>query len=403
MTRWTYLATGEVQSITTADGSADATTLTFIYDTARRLTDISDGLGNEIHFKLDTEGNVEEEVTCAPSASPCDSASPAMTKLLTQTFDAYNRLDTSKSGSDPLNPLESVDPLFDPDGTLESSTDGETTVTDYSYDALKRLLTSTQDLGGTDPTTQNALTQYDYDVADRLTSVIDPTNGNTTYQYDDLGNLFSTTSPDTGTTTYLYDAAGNVTSKTTASGTGEAITLTYTYDALNRLTGVTTSDPLEDITYTYDNCTNGVGRLCAVSNGNANTTYQYDPFGNVTAHQGVSYTYDLANRVKTATYLSGAMLTYHYDAAGQVSGVVLTVNGQSQPLAFSIGYAPFGGIETLTYGNGQGLTQVWDSAYRLTSQQTTNNGIVAFSYPLYDANGNLTQRDDSSSGASVLQ
>ncbi len=61
-------------------------------------------------------------------------------------------------------------------------------------------------------------------------------------------------------------------SKTTASGTGEAITLNYTYDALNRLTGVTTPDPLEDITYTYDNCPNGMGRLCAVSNGNAHTT-----------------------------------------------------------------------------------------------------------------------------------
>ncbi len=85
---------------------------------------------------------------------------------------------------------------------MDKSTDGEGVITDYNYDSLKRLLASTQDLGGTDPTTQNALTQYGYDVADRLTSVIDPTNGNTSYQYDDLGNLLSTTSPDTGTTTY---------------------------------------------------------------------------------------------------------------------------------------------------------------------------------------------------------
>jgi len=57
ITRWTYLATGEVASITTADGTPATTTLTFSYDDARRLIRITDGLGNHIDYTLDTEGN----------------------------------------------------------------------------------------------------------------------------------------------------------------------------------------------------------------------------------------------------------------------------------------------------------------------------------------------------------
>ncbi|MCO6445309.1 MAG: RHS repeat protein, partial [Anaerolineae bacterium] len=63
VTRWTYLATGEVETVTQADGSADATTLTFGYDDARRLTRLTDGLGNYIEYTLNTEGNRTFEKT----------------------------------------------------------------------------------------------------------------------------------------------------------------------------------------------------------------------------------------------------------------------------------------------------------------------------------------------------
>ncbi len=171
-----------------AFGTPDATTLTFGYDDARRLTRITDGLGNYIDYTLDTEGNRTDEKTY--------DSTDALKKQLSQTFDIYNRLDTTAQAN------ESTNPNFAPDGTLDTQTDGEGVVTDYSYDALKRLTQVIQDQGGTDPNTANATTGYDYDVADRLTRVTDPVNGNTTYAYDDLGNLLSQTSPDTGTTSF---------------------------------------------------------------------------------------------------------------------------------------------------------------------------------------------------------
>ena len=373
-TSWTYLPTGEVETITRALGSPDATTLTFGYDDARRLTRITDAFGNYIEYVLDTEGNREQE-------NIHDSAG-ALKKALIQTFDAYNRLDTATQA----NEVSNSD--YSPDGTLDKLTDGNSVVTDYSYDALKRLLSTTQDLGGL-----NALTQYGYDPDGRLDSATDPINGNTTYHYDDLGNLLDTISPDTGTTVYSSDAAGNVKTKTTAAGTGEAVSISYAYDALNRLTLEDAPGTQEDVTYDYDACPNGIGRSCRVDTGAGSTAqYDYDAYGNVTRHQGIDYTYDVANRLESLRYPSGALIMYHYDAAGRVSDVDLTFNGQTQSLATLIGHLPFGGLTTLTYGNAKTLTQTYDTAYRLTGQ--TVPGILDLSYPVYDGNGNPKQRDD---------
>ena len=183
-----------METITTGDGTPDATTLTFGYDAARRLTRIADGLGNYLDYTLDTEGNRTFEKTY-------DSGG-ALKKQLSQTFDIYNRLDTSAQAN------ENTDSDFAPDGTLDLQTDGNGAVTDYSYDSLKRLTQVVQNLGGANPTTADTPTGYGYDAADRLVAVTDPNNGNTSYAYDDLGNLLSQTSPDTGSTSFQYDAAG---------------------------------------------------------------------------------------------------------------------------------------------------------------------------------------------------
>ncbi len=395
VTRWTYLATGEVQSITTADGTPDAATLSFSYDDARRLTRITDGLGNYIDYTLDTEGNRTFEKTYDSDG--------ALKKQLSQAFDIYNRLDTTTHGT---TPLETTDPNFAPDGTLDTQTDGLGTVTDYSYDALKRLTRVVQNLGGTDPATADTATAYGYDVADRLTTVTDPNNGTTTYTYDDLGNLVSQTSPDTGATTFQYDAAGNLIRKSDAKGQ----VFTYRYDALNRLTALDAPGTTDDITYAYDTCTGGVGRLCRVTYGSGTLPggnrvhYRYDAFGDITQHQGILAGYDAQGRVQTLDYPSGSRLTYRYDAAGQVSQMDFTVNGQPQALAANLGYAPFGALTGLTYGNGLVLSQTLDSAYRLTAQRVVDNPatptvtVLDRTYPAYDANGNRLSQTDTLAG-----
>ena len=48
-----YWPTGQLKTATSPDGS----TLTYTYDTAHRLTDVTDAVNNKIHYDLDDDGN----------------------------------------------------------------------------------------------------------------------------------------------------------------------------------------------------------------------------------------------------------------------------------------------------------------------------------------------------------
>ena len=251
-------------------------------------------------------------------------------------------------------------------------------------------------MGGSSPQTANALTTLNYDVQDNLTYVKNPVNGETIYTYDDLGNQLSRDSDDTGLTTYTYDDAGNITNMLDANGE----TISYTYDALNRLTSVTTSNADDDYQYEYDNCQNGAGRLCKVSNASSAQHYSYDAFGNVTSQQALQYAYDTADRLQSISYPSGAIVHYDYDVAGQVSQATLERNGSMVPLASNIDYEAFGDITNLLYGNGLSLSQSRDSAYRPLTQSILS--VFELNYTEYDENGNLKRRDDAIAGTQCI-
>lgn len=59
---------------------------------------------------------------------------------------------------------------------------------------------------------------------------------------------------------YTYDVTGNLLSKTDPAGNLFA----YKYDSLYRPIYESNGDLATD--YTYDNCVNGIGKLCSVSN-----------------------------------------------------------------------------------------------------------------------------------------
>ena len=366
-TQWTYLATGEAQTITRNVGTAAASTLTFGYDVARRLTSITDNNGNRIVYTLDTEGNRTNE-------NVYDNASQ-LKRSITQTFDLYNKLDINNQAN------ESADYNYLPDGTLGTVVDGNNATTDYSYDALKRLTATTQDLGGSDPATQNATSSYGYDSQDNLTSVTDPINGNTTYAYDDLGNLLQQTSPDSGTTIFTYDAAGNINSKTDARN----IIVNYTYDALNRLRTQSYNDTTQNVFFTYDNCPNGIGHLCQMTDNSGSTAYSYNSFGSVTQtinimdsiSTTIGYGYNSVNQLNTITYPDGRTVVYDYNNLEKVTTVNTILSGVTQPLASNITYEPFGPMNNIDYGNGFNTIISYDTAGRINSitlPQADNNG-----------------------------
>ena len=114
-------------------------------------------------------------------------------------------------------------------------------------------------------------------------------------------------------------------------------------------------DPKDNVTYSYDTCTNGKSKLCTMTDPSGNTTYEYTAKGQIrketrTIDTNVfvtEYGYDKNGNNTTIKYPSGRIITYSY-TNDKVTGIA----NNGIPIASSIGYKPFGGLNSLTFGNG---------------------------------------------------
>jgi RHS repeat-associated protein len=351
-------------------------TLTYSYDAAHYLRSVSDNAGNKVEYRYDAKGNRTQETSKDPDGT--------VVRAVTTSYDARNRVTAINAGG------SLTQQIHDALGNLITQTDpnnataGSPVNTNYSYDALNRLIQTFDRLGSP--------VAYSYDVNDKITQII-PSNGiSTRYAYDDLGNLLQEQSPTRGTTTYIHNDAGQVLSRTDADG----IMVAYAYDALGRLTQMDYPGVDDDISYVFDSapgCTNGIGRLCMVTDASGITRYAYDGFGNMTQETktelGVTYTiqyaYDAANQLTAITYPDGRTITYTRNLAGRVTDVTLANNGITTNLLSAITTRADGLIKSQTFGNGLTETRTYDLQGRLTNQ---NVGSETRSYT-YDTNGNL--------------
>jgi RHS repeat-associated protein len=231
----------------------------------------------------------------------------------------------SENMSGPSNiELDDLDPIYtyDLNGNRLSMID-PTGLTTYTYDALNRLTSITNN--------KNQTTTFAYDALSRRTSVTRANGVVTSYTYDAASQL-TRLAHQLGATSinafdYVYDRVGNRTSKTSRDGAHN-----YTYDVLNRLSQAVNplpSNPLE--TFNYDavgNRTNSNQNGSSTFNlanqllEDANFTYQYDNNGNTirkTAKAGsaiTTYEYDAENRLVRAVSPSNTV-DYRYDGIGR--------------------------------------------------------------------------------------
>lgn len=334
-TTYEYDGVGQLTKVTMPDTS----NLNYLYDGAHRLVQIQDGLGNKVVYTLDNSGNRTKEDYLDPVN--------ALTRTRGRVYDALNRLRQDIGGANPGNQVTQY--TYDANGNQDSTTDPLTRVTTQTYDALNRLLRVIDPVNGA-----GAPTKYDYDAQDNLTKVTDPKNLATTYIYNGFNELTSQTSPDTGATGFTYDAAGNWETKTDSRN----VTSTYSYDNLNRVSTISYpaygGDAAETVTYTYDSCTNGKGRLCSLTDKTGTTSYSYNAFGRITAKsqvvagltQSLSYGYNSAGQLTSVTYPSSAAIGYGYQN-NRVSSV--TINGVT--VLANAEYEPFGPVGEWSWGN----------------------------------------------------
>lgn len=391
VTKYEYLATGQIEKVISNFGTTAATTLIMTYDDALRLTKITDSLGNYQEYVLDTEGNVLNEKIYDPSNS--------LKKIITQTFDVYNQVDTRTTSG------VTVDYNYANNGTLSDIINGKGVVTDYSYDELNRMSLISQDYQGTNNATANTNTIFDYDVQDNINSVTDARGNTTLYYYDDLGNLTKLESPDTGITLYSYDEAGNMIQKTDANG----VTVDMVYDGRGRLISTDYTDNSQDTTITYDQGTNGTGRMSSFTDESGSTTFEYQKLGsldhktqvvtgfNATNYQAfndlkVDYTYDSSNRIQNMVYPSGIQLNYSYDGLNRIAQISIGSKKPAFDIASNIEYLPFGNIKAIDFGNGKNFSANFDNGYRL---EDFSYGADMTTYA-YDNNHNIVSKTDKS-------
>ncbi|GAA0697821.1 RHS repeat protein [Dyella marensis] len=388
LTQIGYTPYGAVASVKDPDGIQ----VTYTYDTAHRLTDITDALGNRIHYTLDAAGNKTKEETF--------DAGNTLRRSLARSYNTLGQLTNIKDGLSRTVFDASFADSYDANGNLVRSADALGIQRKQGYDALNRLVSTIDNYNGTDTATQNTQSVFAYGPRDELLGVSDPDSLNTTYDYDGLGNATGLHSPDTGTSSYVYDAAGNRIQATDARG----VIRHSTFDALNRITATTYPTSDANVSYRYDEadsvtgCSGSypVGRRTSVVETAVTTVYCYDARGNVVQKrqtQGtnvdtVNYSYTLADRLASTRTPDGTVVQYSRDGAGRINGVTAQPpgSGSAGNVVTNVSYLPFGPIVSYTLGNGQTLTRTYDANYAMTD-------VVSPALNLHfarDAMGNIT-------------
>jgi RHS repeat-associated protein len=276
--------------------------------------------------------------------------------------------------------------------------------TEYTYDALGRVLTSTlkavpgcdtiaDPLCATDLTT----TRIYQPTYGSLASEAHPNGATTTYEYDDRGRLKAIVRPASASLSerleYDFDTAtGKKSAERYLSGQPNSWTLArseaFRYDIFARLMAVDHPDG-SSILYTYD-AANNVATVQDENHTAPNTAYQYDPVNRLTrvtqtlgsASGGTiatQYGYDLRGNLTSVTDPNGNVTTYAFDDFDRMKQQVSPVTGTT-----TYGYDLAGNLISTTDANGATTARTYDVINRVTNATSSRTGYddehVSYTY-----------------------
>jgi RHS repeat-associated protein len=343
---FSYYSTGLTKQITIPNGTG----VMYYYDTAHRLieTDHLDSSGNVLGKKiltLDTSGEITNV--------SYQNASGTVIQAQNFTYDNMSRINDFIDQEN-----NKFVQTHDYENNLLTSKDPLGNGSTYQYDALNRFSKATE--------ADNNVTSTTYGAGSEVATQTDPRGLVTSYTYDGFSNVVTRNSPDSGNTSYTYDANDNMLTRTDARGTSVSIT----YDALNRELSETGSVSGEIKQFTYDTCTNGVGRLCSVTDRTGTINFTYDLWGRINQKQEVmngitftlAYSYDNYGELSSITYPSGQVVSYSY-----LNGNIQSVFTSSVNLLNSANYDPFNRLLGWTWNNGRQVNYTYDMDGRLSN------------------------------------
>ena len=306
VTTTTWDANGNRLTVSDANGMATS----FVYDSLDRLSQVTDAAGGVVQYGYDSTSNRT-------------AMTDANGHVTTYAYDLLGRLTTV---SDPLSNVTTY--TYEAVGNRLTRTDANGATTTYSYDLLDRLLKVSYP--------DQPPVSFTYDALGNRLSMKDLT-GTTTYAYDALSRLVSTTDGSSNTVGYAYDAD----SRRTSLVYPDSKTVAYAYDTDSRLATVT-DWAARDHSYSYDaaseltgiSLANGVstaevydaaGRLTSITHSKGGTlaaiSYTLDPVGNRLSRSDdtgtETYGYDNLYRLTSAAYPGATPAqAYTYDAMG---------------------------------------------------------------------------------------
>jgi len=242
------------------------------------------------------------------------------------------------------------------------------------------------------------------------------THQDTVMEYDGHGRLKTRHLPQQNTGTHLdynYNADDSVLSITDARGAST----NYTYTDLGQVEEVSytvpTSSPIEvpaDVTFTYDD----LGNRTAMVDALGRVDYEYNELSQMTAETRdfndslfmapisgskfkLEYTYSLSGQLKSLKDPFGDQINYAFDKAGRLNTVTGSTSFHGITTYFqSPGYRAWGGLESLSYGNGTTMSVTYNNSLRAINSKMTKTGpdtVMESDYNYY-ADGSLRKVDD---------
>jgi RHS repeat-associated protein len=355
------------------------------------------------------------------------------------TYNSFNDLTSHQNGrgftsnfeyNSNGNLIKTIDPLgnesnsnINGNGTVSKVTNSQGIYTDYEYNIYGNLTKSK--LMGT------LISESVYDVASRMTNIIDPNGVNTKISYlandlvqsvikdfgglnntvsntyDENDNQKITTNPNGTDTTLTYNDKDQLTQYSFAGHTkrysynndGSLLTNTdqnnVTFTSIYNTDGTLQNDGYATYTYNADKSLNTITR-----NGKI-LTFEYDAlkrttkikYNDFTANNsnGVSYSYDENNNITSITYPSGFKVGYQYDALDRLIRVYnFTTNAN-----FALySYLSDGRLSVQTNGNGTKTEYSYDSYGRvnkISNKNSSNTILYEQSYTMDNTGNHISE------------
>lgn len=223
-----------------------------------------------------------------------------------------------------------------------------------------------------------------------------------TMTYDSEFRLCRTHEAESGSEITAYDGADNIawsaagSSFDTAGQCGqeqvaEIAKTVRAYDAMNRVTSIVYPTGTEPSSFTYD----PIGNPATATSGMVSWTFGRNKLGLLTAEVlaldgwswPMGYGYDANGALSTVLYPDGEIVHYNPDALGRPTGVESYVS--------AVAYFPDGDVKSYNLGNGTSYEAGKNGRNLLSSFAFKKNQVDVVGEGLtYDANGNVTQIDD---------